>query len=1409
MTKLLPNKRVLLSVIALFFSLHAFSQLPAFNFSVTVTNQTCLNNGALNFTVSGLQPGATVTYAVYLLPNTTTPVITTTNTNVPGLGAGNYSITATQSLNGQTSTNTQTAVINNLIVPLTYTLGFTKVRCVNDGTITATIASGTASTYAIIAGPVTKPPQASNVFTGLPIGLYSVRVTDNCGEAVVVSITVTKATTNILIGDPVFTAELPACNLIHVANALTVIPGDIIFFPVTVQYTVNPPGGGAPIILTLPNVTTGDGAQFDIPFYNNQQYSYSIKITDACGNVFTKNIIINEKFDVDLGTEVEGCGDNFFFFDVTNFKSPINVVFTASPAGFTPSSININHPNFTNPHIEYGGNGVYVPEGNYTAVFSDSCGRTVTISFEVNDEDRDPIQVSGDPAVCGSDGSISLHYPEVKIVHVVMTSAPPGYPGPFPMDVSAYIDSEGYFEITGLPLGDYTFLVTDECGFVEEVEASVTGAPGGGLTVLHRPGCEVGVGSVRIASSQELLSLQITAAPPSFPSPLPFNGTPYIAADGRFYMNSLPAGNYTVQAVNACGGTSTQNFMITGYGISVNDVEIIPHCGSFDVALNHISNGNYVPGYYLQKYNPVNNTWGHPQTGMAYVDGQQANSLNSIVLLNQTTNLSYAYTGEFRVLKTFFVYDNGTIANIRCTQVLKTFTFDGGPVITDAFSFPCSTGLTEVAVMAEGVPPLTYSITTKEGQPFTVNNGQSNLFTGLESATYNFRVTDVCGNIRNIVLDIDALDPVAIQPEGFCEGEDSKLSVPEFTFLTYKWYKEGTPATVLSTTGTLNFPDYESVTDAGVYHLSITSSNPLSCMNQELTFSLLENAQPEAGNDITTQFCNDGQGVDLRDFLATGVVTNGHWEDTNSTGMLTNSMLTTAGLPAGTYQFRYIVSGLCNLSDDAILTLEVKDIPQLPVISSNVPHCEGSDIQFGATAVAGAVYQWTGPNGFTSSAQAPLLSNVSVNAAGTYSLAVTVNGCTSAVASLDVVVNAAPKAGDDTIVPLCNEGNSIDLEDYLSGAFDNGGVWENVDDVSGFNGNTLNTTGIAEGTYQFRYTVTNICNSTDEAFISVQLKDIPDAPSLTALAPVCEGTDVQLQAETIAGATYQWTGPGSFTSAEQNPLIAAPAVAASGNYSVTVTVNDCTSAAAVVPLTVNAYPQFTVEGNTALCEGQSSLLTVVPGNFTAASYKWYLEGELLNETSASLPISQLGTYQVEVDNSSCISSREIEVELNDNPFELVLESGCRNYDYMLWVANIAEISGAVISWTGPNNFSFNGPEANITNMTPGEYTATVTNSEGCTAMASLTIDNTSCIIPRGISPNGDGFNDSFDLSNLEVIELKIFNRYGLKVYEAQNYIDEWHGQSDKGTLPTATYYYMITLSGGKQVTGWVYLQREE
>jgi gliding motility-associated-like protein len=96
-------------------------------------------------------------------------------------------------------------------------------------------------------------------------------------------------------------------------------------------------------------------------------------------------------------------------------------------------------------------------------------------------------------------------------------------------------------------------------------------------------------------------------------------------------------------------------------------------------------------------------------------------------------------------------------------------------------------------------------------------------------------------------------------------------------------------------------------------------------------------------------------------------------------------------------------------------------------------------------------------------------------------------------------------------------------------------------------------------------------------------------------------------------------------------------------------------------------------------------------------------------------------------------------------------------------------------------------------------------------MQSFTVENNPCrIIPRGISPNNDQVNDTFDLTGYGVKDIIIFNRYGTKVFSfSGNYTNQWKGHSDGGDeLPDGTYFYSIHTIEGANKTGWVYINRE-
>lgn len=103
----------------------------------------------------------------------------------------------------------------------------------------------------------------------------------------------------------------------------------------------------------------------------------------------------------------------------------------------------------------------------------------------------------------------------------------------------------------------------------------------------------------------------------------------------------------------------------------------------------------------------------------------------------------------------------------------------------------------------------------------------------------------------------------------------------------------------------------------------------------------------------------------------------------------------------------------------------------------------------------------------------------------------------------------------------------------------------------------------------------------------------------------------------------------------------------------------------------------------------------------------------------------------------------------------------------------------------------------------------IENEIGCLFSHRFEINIIKCIPQRGISPNGDGLNDSFNLTDYHVLQLQIFNRYGTEVYHhGAGYTNQWKGESNnKNVLPGGTYYYhFVTPTGIK--TGYIQLIRE-
>ena len=116
---------------------------------------------------------------------------------------------------------------------------------------------------------------------------------------------------------------------------------------------------------------------------------------------------------------------------------------------------------------------------------------------------------------------------------------------------------------------------------------------------------------------------------------------------------------------------------------------------------------------------------------------------------------------------------------------------------------------------------------------------------------------------------------------------------------------------------------------------------------------------------------------------------------------------------SGTYTVSYTNGSGCSGTSTGHL-VTITPVPSTPTATNSGPICAGSALYLFASAVPGATYGWTGPNGFISSIQNPSIPNATIAAAGLYSVTASVGGCASAAGTTTVTVN--PTSASPTFV---------------------------------------------------------------------------------------------------------------------------------------------------------------------------------------------------------------------------------------------------------------------------------------------------------------------------------------------------------------------------------------------------------
>jgi gliding motility-associated-like protein len=317
-----------------------------------------------------------------------------------------------------------------------------------------------------------------------------------------------------------------------------------------------------------------------------------------------------------------------------------------------------------------------------------------------------------------------------------------------------------------------------------------------------------------------------------------------------------------------------------------------------------------------------------------------------------------------------------------------------------------------------------------------------------------------------------------------------------------------------------------------------------------------------------------------------------------------------------------------------------------------------------------------------------------------------------------------------------------------------------------------------------------------------------------ALCPIQTGVLTALVTDNTANlpVTYTFTLPGGAEVVSTNNTLIISSI---GVYTVVANILGCESlpvSFTVISSDANWEVSF-LDGPYEICTAETVQLSFTASNFDIddvnASYAWTSPSGTTG-TGKTFVTNQLGNHTLSVNIFGCISVFNVQVAENDLVLDVDFTQGCENDAYRLVAEPFNasfDIATSTFLWTGPNVVPTNEPNAIILKAN-GAYTVTVTNAQGCSTSKTITVNNTSCEIQKGISPNNDGKNEFFDLSALNVTELSIYNRYGTDVYKFRNYTNQWSGQSNSGDeLPDGTYFYVIKTLEGENITGWIFINR--
>ncbi|NBV14488.1 MAG: hypothetical protein EBS07_10535, partial [Sphingobacteriia bacterium] len=336
--------------------------------------------------------------------------------------------------------------------------------------------------------------------------------------------------------------------------------------------------------------------------------------------------------------------------------------------------------------------------------------------------------------------------------------------------------------------------------------------------------------------------------------------------------------------------------------------------------------------------------------------------------------------------------------------------------------------------------------------------------------------------------------------------------------------------------------------------------------------------------------------------------------------------------------------GICispNILNSNTITMQVNPAPATPIPVNNGPLCAGSTLNISVPPVSFGTYNWSGPNGYTSSSLINIIPGSTVSMSGVYSIWVSVAGCTSQPGTTTVTVSNP--LGPQTIgsnQTICS-GTSPSL---FTGAAPTGGTgiftyqWQSgtngttFTSISGETNQTLASTALTGSTYFRRVANSGGCNGQNSSSILVSVDSVIGNNAIQSNQTICAGSSTQ----TLTGTSptggdynynYNWESSSNLvswaTTGVTNSSLSPGSILSTTYYRRIVTAGVC-SPSTSTQLILQVDPAITgntLTGAQTICSGNTfqALTGALPlGGNGAFVYDWESSSDNINWTTTGI-----------------------------------------------------------------------------------------------------------------------------------------------------------------------------------------------